>query len=162
MKLVPVVLLVIAVLLPAAASAQSLLCRFASRLDVCQEPPSVPLPPPSPHRQAPVASQPAPKAVVQPQKAAPVAPPAPRKGKARHAPPKQEQAPLAGGGQALPPTVTCKPIAVNCSQVCEHAWMGAAAAEALGVAWGYCRPTATQRAQGKECVRRQCPRYLTP
>ncbi len=158
MKLVAIVLLGIAVLLPAAASAQSLLCRFASRLDICQEPPSVPFPPLSPERQAPVASQPAPKAVVQPQKATP----APRKAKARHAPPKQEQAPLAGGGQALPPTVACKPIAVNCSQVCEHAWMGAAAAEALGVAWGYCRPTPTQRAQGKECVRRQCPRYLTP
>lgn len=63
--------------------------------------------------------------------------------------------------QPGPARATCKPISVNCTQICEHAWMGETAGIALGVAWGYCRPTENQKAQGKACVRRHCPRWLT-
>lgn len=67
---------------------------------------------------------------------------------------KQEQQPAT-------PKVTCTPITVDCAQVCKYAYLGEAGGEALGVAWGYCRPTPAQRTAGKACIRQYCPQWLT-
>lgn len=77
--------------------------------------------------------------------------------------PQQEQPrePISGGGQASP--VKCTPLPPkDCEQICKYArMMSVAAAESLAVFWGYCRPTPSQRAGGKACIRSHCPEVLT-
>jgi hypothetical protein len=136
--------------------------------------PSVPNAAPAGNSKAPVASSPASKPASRTQQAAPASAPAAQKGKEKRQD-KRKPASAAHAGrtavnrqadrephaqQPASQVATCKPIAVNCLQVCEHAWMGETAGIALGVAWGYCRPTPTQQTQGKACVRKYCPQYL--
>jgi len=57
----------------------------------------------------------------------------------------------------------CKPITVDCNTVCSYAGrFSLSTLESMGLSFGYCPPTASQRAQGKACIRKQCPDVLKP
>lgn len=61
------------------------------------------------------------------------------------------------------PAANCRPITIDCSTVCSYARrFSLSTLESMGLAFGYCPPTASQRAQGRACMRKQCPEVLKP
>lgn len=123
---------------------------------------AVPLPPPLPVEElppsafVPIEDIPIPlsPAVVAPMRAEPVRPkPRPRQRDDDDERPAKRQVQPAN----------CKPITVDCNTVCGYARVfSESTMESLRVTWGYCAPTASQRLQGKACIRKQCPEVLKP